>query len=156
MPTPRCGARTKNTDGCRFPANACPLHGDQANPPRSPAPDRAAAPVSTGAPPALANQDERAFAWWTIGELLAERLSTPQGSVIASLLRIIHAFGPPEMSEEEALAEAEFRGRIAHGLPPRGDAEWAKAERIFEPAAIEEFRRWERLLERHRGNVDQP
>jgi hypothetical protein len=56
--------------------------------------------------------------------------------------RLLTAMGQAEMDDEAALAEAEFRGRISHGLPPRDDDEWEYARLIYNKGALEEFARW--------------
>jgi len=148
----RCEAPTAEGHPCRYAIEKCPHEShrtarEQRLPP---------VPEQPGSPDAILLRDERALAWWTLGELVAERLSTSQGSAIASLLRILHALGPTPLSEEQALVEAEFRGRIMHGMPPRSAEQWAMAERLYDAESVAEFRRWERLLERDRGDVYQP
>jgi hypothetical protein len=95
------------------------------------------------APDAVAQKDLRGLAWWTAGALLSGDLPGRDAAVVSNLIRTLQSLGPEPESEEQVLAEVELRGRLMNGLPPRDEAEWALAESVFTPEAIEEFRRWE-------------
>ena len=111
-----CGQLTKSGKPCRFARGECKWHRRAE---REPRPAVEAAVVT----PAFEGHDARGLAWWTVDSLLRGELPASNASVIASLLRVIAGLGPDPVSEEEALAETAFRGRIMHGLPPRDAAE---------------------------------
>jgi hypothetical protein len=91
-----------------------------------------------------------------MGAVATGQLSTSQGSTIASFVRIINAMGAAPLSEEEALREAEFRGRIRHGSPPRTPEEWERAARFFDDESLERFRGWQASLEGDGRYIDDP
>lgn len=99
---------------------------------------------SNSIPAAVAERDLRETGWWVIEQLTAaQAFEAKEGSVVASVLRVLAGLGPSPLSEEEALAEVELRGRLAHGLPPASPEQWERAIRVFEPEAVEEYRRWD-------------
>lgn len=150
---------------CPWPLERCPVEahskwraghreGDSAP---DPGPVHAASPAAA-APEGLRERDLRVLAWWLIAGVLSETVDTRQASVVAGLIRTLVALGPAGASEEEALREVELRGRLMHGLPPRDEDEWARAEAAFTPDALAEFRRWggELLLEGDGGDRLEP
>jgi hypothetical protein len=161
---PICGVPRDNNQPCQKPAGKCPVHrspGETA--PNATAPLQLAGPRTASTPPprrglpdSYAARDPRMFAWWAIGAVLESRLDSKDGAVVANLLRIIQALGPEPQSQAERLQEAQLRGRIMHGLPPQSPEEWEFAATLYNDEALAEFRRWEELLERDAGDVDEP
>lgn len=99
---------------------------------------------SSPIPAAVAERDLRETGWWVIERLTSsQQFKSQEGSVVASVLRVLAGLGPSPLSEEEALAEVELWGRLAHGLPPASPEQWERAIRAFEPEAVDEYRRWE-------------
>ncbi len=140
----------------RRASGSCPHHGSARKPAAPAAAPNEAIESGVELPGAYADRDERGFAWWAVGAVATGQLSTSQGSTIASLIRIINAMGLPPASEEEALREAEFRGRIRHGSPPRTPEEWQRAAQFFDDEALERFRGWEASLEGDGRYIDDP
>lgn len=102
------------------------------------------AAVQGSIPAAVVERDLRETGWWVIERLTSNaEFKSPEGSVVASVLRVLAGLGPSPLSEEEALAEVELRGRLAHGLAPASPEQWERAIRVFEADAVEEYRRWE-------------
>jgi hypothetical protein len=107
-------------------------------------------------PAELVERDLRGLAWWVVGGVLSRDLAANEATVIASLLRVLAALGPAEASTAAALREVELRGRIMHGQPPRDAVEWELASSLFSDEALDEFRRWEALLEADPGDCVDP
>jgi hypothetical protein len=98
------------------------------------------------APPrAVERHDLPELGWWLIARVLENNLDAKRTAVIATLMRVIAAFGQDVLPPEAALREAELRGRLMHGLPPRDEAEWALAEATFSASALETMRQFEEL-----------
>lgn len=145
----RCGAKTQKGTPCGWAAAECPHHRRDGRPSRRPergADHVPAAPPAKAEFPWLAAHDLRGLGWWLIEQVLLQELETGRASVVANLVRTLAALGPAPEEESAALREVELRGRLMHGLPPRTPEEWARAEAVFDDAALAEFRRWERLL----------
>lgn len=92
-------------------------------------------------------RDLHGLAWLVARGVLEGSVDVRAAGVVASLLRVLAALGPPEMDEQEALRETVLRGLIMQGIPPRTPEEWALAEAIFDDQALREIRRWPPLLE---------
>lgn len=107
-------------------------------------------------PDAIASHDLRALSWWIIRAVVEGTLDARPAAVAVSASRILLSLGPEGATQEEALREAALRGMVMNGVPPRDADEWALAEAIFEPEALEMIRRWKPLAERHHGDVDKP
>lgn len=151
---------------CPWPVAECPVpaHAEwrvrtgqacHSSPPEAPAADDRPTPEKPGW---LEGKDLRSLGWWLIERVLLGQFETQRASVAASLMRTLAALGPEEASEEEALREVELRGRLMHGLPPRTEEEWARAQEAFDEGSLAEFRRWANplLLEGDRGNGPEP
>ena len=175
MATRNCGATTKRGTACKFPEDECEHHqGWRARVPREERPNDEAEPGGVATVPARVSRDGRSntrpgpvvaapgplpapvvgrdlrgTGWWVIEKMAAGAVfEAREGGVVAALLRVLMALGPAPESEEEVLAEVALRGRLAHGLPPQDAAAWERVIRLFEPDAVEEFRRWEAEDER--------
>jgi hypothetical protein len=99
-------------------------------------------------PDALAERDANGVAWWLLDRLILEGSDwDARARVIGPLLRLAATIPPAGASRAEALAETALRGVLMHGIPPRNTEEWALAERLFDDAALAEFRRWKALGE---------
>ncbi len=72
------------------------------------------------------------------------------------VLRLLESLGPSPESDERARAESVLLGRLSHGMPPEGEAEWDMARERFAPEAISDFEEWERLWERYRNHGLEP
>lgn len=95
-------------------------------------------------PEPVQERDLRGTGWWLMEQLAVHQpLEARAVSVAASLLRVLAGLGPELASEDEALLEVELRGRLMHGQHPRDGAEWARASKVFDDAALAEFQRWE-------------
>ena len=128
-PTDLCGATTQSGGYCRNDAARCPQHSDT---------------------PALPNADTqphdlRALGWSLLDRLANGELDPRRAGVMASLMRVVAALGPEPEDEQELLREAQLRGLVMHGIPPRTPEEWQLAERVFDDEALREFHRWESL-----------
>jgi hypothetical protein len=89
-------------------------------------------------------------AWETMSGAARGALDARVAAVIATLLRVVAALDEGALRAEDALLEAELRGLLMHGLPPRTQAEWDRLRAIFSPEAVREVERWAspaRLLE---------
>lgn len=149
-----CGAKTVAGTPCRWPADECRFHGRSRRPEESAPPEQ---PVEQGPPPPVAERDLRGTGWWLLEQLTGTvPFAAREGSVAASVLRVLAALGPEPASEDEALAEVELRGRLMHGQPPGTPQEWERAALVFEGDALAEFRRWEKLLEGDGLDRDDP
>jgi hypothetical protein len=174
----KCGAKKKDGTGyCKYGRARCPHHNNEERAvaererlagaaskgtgPPGPEPDEARTAATLALPgygpelrdTALEERSARRLAWWVASEMARGALETQRGTVLSNVLRLLHSMGPEPMDEEDALAEVEMRGRLMHGQPPRDPEEWARAERTFEPEAIGEFRRWERLILARRAGI---
>ncbi|MFN0146830.1 MAG: hypothetical protein ACKVT1_09980 [Dehalococcoidia bacterium] len=98
-------------------------------------------------PPEVGGRDLVGFGWWLIERVIGGAISTAEAGVLASLMRVLAGLGPGEMDRDSALREAQLRGLVMHGIPPRDAEEWALAESIFDDDALAELHRWEALLE---------
>ncbi len=67
---------------------------------------------------------------------------TSRSPSFASIMRVLHALGPDAAAEDDALRDVELVGLVMNGLPPRDDAEWARARDLFDEETLEELRRW--------------
>lgn len=143
-----CGAPTKSGGKCSFEAARCPHPWHRRM--REAEPRRQEQPAGMGdLPAAVVARDLRETGWWVIERLTtAAEFESKEGAVVATVLRVLAGLGPSPLAEEEALAEVELRGRLAHGLPPASAAEWERVMQAFEPGAVDEFRRWEAEDER--------
>jgi hypothetical protein len=170
----KCGATTKAGGRCNYRRARCPHHQKgraAANQLRPSIPTTelevaagddsslAAGRAQVGYGPelrdrALEERDARRLAWWVAGEMARGTLETQRGTVLSSVLRLLHTMGPEPADQEDALAEVEMRGMLMHGLPPRDPEEWARAERTFNDEAMGEFHRWERLILARRAGID--
>ena len=130
---PACGAPTNNATRCSFPVDTCPHHGDW----QSEALLRSS----------LASRDPHGIVWWLIERAAREKLEVRFASVVNQTLRTLIQLGQAGADEEQALASIVVRGRLMHGLPPANPEQWALAESMFAAEALEEFRRWPKLLE---------
>jgi hypothetical protein len=111
--------------------------------------------MATLAPPsAVDERDLHGLGWWVIKNAITGELTTPQGTVVANVMRVIAGLGPEPLAEEEALRNVELSGRIMHGVPPRNEAEWERARRMFDDDAIAEFERWAALRTSERLGPD--
>lgn len=148
---------TRSGRPCGYQIERCPYlahaassadpsrHGIQAGS-QGPRPAGGSAPTTPVATPAaVTSRNLRDFAWWAAGALLSGELQGRDAAAVCSLIRTLHALGPEPADEEDVLAEIELRGVVMNGFPPRNEEEWALAERVFNPEAIEEFHRWETL-----------
>lgn len=136
MERDQCGAPTRRGLPCRFARGQCPHH--------APVGSAAAAPVDEGLgpPAAVDGRDLRGTGWWLVARTISGELAPPRASVVGSLLRTLAALGPGEPDEEEALREVELRARLMHGLPPRTESEWERADALFATETLSELRRW--------------
>lgn len=144
MSNARCNEPTLAGGHCRWPRAECPHHRATPTPGE---PTRAAATDDSMAPPAPAverppERDLRELGWWMVDEVLANRVGREQASGVAAIMRVLAGLGADDAHDDEALAEIELRGRLAHGMPPRGDEQWALARQRFTDAALREFERW--------------
>jgi hypothetical protein len=101
-------------------------------------------------PPPLTPREIAAFAdhdmrevLWCYWEGIRTALGYTAGSAMATVARALQSCGEDTTDLEDAIAVAVVNGRMVHGLPPRNDAEWAIADRIYEPSTVEELRGWE-------------
>ena len=89
---------------------------------------------------AVRSRDVRGLAWWVVEEVVRGGVAGREASALCSLIRVLASLGPGE-GEEGSLLEVELRGLVMNGLPPRSDAEWALAERVFGAEGVAELRR---------------
>lgn len=139
MDEPNCGHPTRSGGACRWPRTECPHHRDRSVVPGQTAPepaDRETEPVQR--PP---ERDLRELGWWLVDQVLAERVGREQATGVASVMRVLAGLGPDPGGTEAALAEVELRGRVAYGLAPRDDDEWALARERFTDEALQELAR---------------
>jgi hypothetical protein len=92
-------------------------------------------------------RDPRGLAAWVVESLDGGTIDTRRAQTLLAAARLLATLGPDRETSAEALADLVLRGRISHGLPPRSAGEWERAARLFDDAALDELRRWERLLE---------
>jgi len=143
-----CGAPTQKGTACKLLARECDYHTRwrAAHPAQAPIREEQPAAVVPSDP--VNRRDLRELGWWLVDRMVSAELPTPNGSVIASVMRILASLGPEPMAQAEALKQVELRGRIMHGQPPRTPEEWERAEAIFDDDALAEFHRWDTEIER--------
>lgn len=148
----KCGAPTQQGTACRWDSEKCRHHQGWRDGPRADAGERTSDTTTASAelrpaPDAIEKRDIHGLAWWALRGLTTTELDARTGSVIASLLRVVLAAGEAGLTDdEEARREVELRGLLMHGIPPRNDEEWERLEQSFSPEAVEEVRRWRKLL----------
>jgi hypothetical protein len=150
----KCGAPTKAGTPCRWGRDECRIaaHRDwhlRGSRTRSgKGPSGATAPArARPIPAAIGRGDIAGVAWWALEGVAGGSLESGTAMVMASLLRVLLAAGDTAPPDDDALLEVELRGLLMHGLPPRNGEEWAVAEARFSAEAMDEVRRWQRLLE---------
>lgn len=116
-------------------ADTCPHHGSLALDAR------------VAAPPTVDGRDLHAVSWWVLERLLHDEIDPRRASAMRAMVRTIAQLGPEERDRQEQLREAQLRGLVMHGIPPRTPEEWALAERVFDDDALAELHRWEALYE---------
>ena len=135
----RKGGRCQNRKGPN-----CPYHTNAERSRTTPAePGDTAAPSRRG-DDAVAKRDLHAVAWQLLEDLLEDDRvdAARRASAGATLIRVVEALGEPPVSRERAAAEIALRGMVMHGMPPRNAEEWALAEELFTPDALEMIRTW--------------
>ena len=93
-------------------------------------------------PPAVEKRDMHALGWWALARMIEGQLTPAAVGAIAGVFRTLNAIAPDGDTEEENLANIALHGLLMHGIPPRNDAEWARAEAQFDDDALAEMRRW--------------
>lgn len=121
-----CGEPTQGGAPCRWKRSKCPHHQGGNEPAASPIP---------------ATRDLHELGWWLVENIAERRLNPAQGSVIASAMRVLYTLGPADTTGEDPSRVIELQARLAQGFAPRDDDEWALASRLFDDAALAEFRR---------------
>ncbi len=144
---PLCGAPTLAGGACRWPRDRCTFHGARQRRSRPPSPPPPPEGATGDIPAAIERRDVRELAWWLMEALIGGWDHSPgNASSLTAVLRVLASMGPEPRAEEDALAEAELRGLIMHGVPPRTPTEWERAAAVFSPEALREIARWEGLL----------
>ena len=98
-----------------------------------------------GAPPTLP-RDLHAVSWWVLERLLHDEIDPRRASAMRAMVGTIAQLGPEERDEQEMWREAQLRGLVMHGIPPRTPEEWELAERVFDDDALAELHRWEAMF----------
>lgn len=157
----RCGKPTKDGRPCGWHTPPCPHHpeGDDSKHSTEAAPGvERPARDSAGLALAIVQHDLHRVAWSLLGEAVAEE--DRNASLISTLIRVLASLGPAQDDEDGVLREVVLRGRLMTGMPPATEDQWARAEQVFDDAALTELRRWERevanLLKNDGRDIDQP
>jgi len=170
MSMQNCGAPTQQGGACRWPYRECQFAHHRAwriaaglpVPKELPRPDNPLpghgreTPGATPPPELLRDRDLHGLAWWLAEAALRGSVESREAAVVASLIRVLAALGPPGLEEDELLLEVELRALIAHGIPPRTEGEWARAAALFDDAALAEIRRWPPLVDADGDHDAQP
>ena len=137
----KCGAPTKNGTPCKW-ERPCKYHGTK------PTATATSQPGSDSfRPEAVAERDLASLGWWTIGAVLSGELEAPRGSVVAALMRIIVSLDEQGDAELYGWERTALETRLANGLLPKTDDEWALAEQIVDEETFAELRaRLERAM----------
>ena len=166
MPNEKCRVTTLAGRPCGWEAAKCPVpsHRTQraarpgaAPPPSAESSTAATSPIASAEPPLhVGARDLTGLGWWLVERVILGAVSTAEAAVLASVMRVLAGLGPGEMDRDSALREAQLRGLVMHGIPPRNQEEWELAEAVFDEEALAEFHRWETLLETHADDRREP
>ena len=150
MSTEKCRVTTLAGRPCGWDVARCPVpaHRQQREEFAAQGPTDAGPEPAPVAPPAeVEARDLVGLGWWLVERVISGATNTAEASVLASVMRVLAALGPGEMDRDAALREAQLRGLVMHGIPPRTAEEWELAESLFDDDALAELRRWQALLE---------
>ncbi|MCC7366328.1 MAG: hypothetical protein IT303_18365 [Dehalococcoidia bacterium] len=164
-----CGQLTKAGTPCGWVSGPCPYHGRaRFAAPATPAPERKRAAPGAASPPdawatpasrelrsAVEARNARDAAWALLRDAIDGMEPRAVGAA-TTVLRLLTALGPDDGTSADALRELVLRGRLALGLPPRDEDEWAWAEARFSEDALAEMRRWALLREADPGEDLEP
>jgi len=165
-----CGVTTQKGTPCQWDRSQCHVHqGRRVVRPTGPAVAHAVAePALDESPPGklrepattprpwMEGQDLGGLGWWLIHGVLEGEMEVARASVVSTVMRVLAQLGPAPVSEEEALREAAFRGRLMNGFQPHTEEEWAEVARYLDDEALAEMRRWPSLLESDRSDGEEP
>ena len=146
---PRCDAPMPRGRRCLHPLGGCSLHPIPLEPAVEPAPPESVPdepPARTAARKRFAHtfaaNDPRRDAAEVCRRVLNGEAAPLQAARFIRAATATAAMGAPDMDMEEALRNAEFRGRIRNGSPPLDDEEWEYAALIYDDETLQEFARW--------------
>ena len=154
----RCGISHLDGGPCAYVALLCPLHAVRnIRASRSAAELEVESAATVPAPIhlnplmvrhlATSEGDPRRLAAEVLKRVVDGTAAPLQAARFLRASRLLTAMGETEMDNEAALAEAEFRGRLMHGMPPLGEAEWNYARQLFDADTVSEFARWAVMLD---------
>jgi hypothetical protein len=106
------------------------------------------------APDAVADRNLADLGWWTIATVLTGELETPRASIVATLMRVLASLDDYGDAGDYGIERTAVESRLANGLLPRNDHEWAAAARIVDDETMAELReRQRRSLEPAQGPI---
>lgn len=87
-------------------------------------------------------RDLRTLGWCVLERLYTNKMAANEASAAGSIIRALAGLGEAAEDAEQTKDDIVLHGLLHNGFQPRSDAEWQRAEEMFGPERLAEFRRW--------------
>jgi len=133
---------------CHWPKGRCEHH-TASKPAQSERPRNAPTPPADRGgpkplPDAVADRDLAGLGWWTIEHVLLGDLESPRASIVATLVRVLASLDGFDDVGDYGIERTALEARLANGLMPEGEEQWAQTARIVDPETLAHLRERQR------------